>query len=73
MEDQQTVIERMGARYPSACWRMLGSCNTRCMTEQDTSALKQVFEIVKAGQFQQAADLAKTNEYAQEVWELATK
>ena len=73
MEDQELVVERMRARYLSACWQMLGSCNTRCMSEQDTATLKQVFELVKSGNFQQAAELAKTNEYAQEVWALATK
>ena len=73
MKDQEMAVERMRRRYLSACWDMLDRCNARCVKEQDTSTLKQVFELVKAGEFQQAADLAETNEYASEVWELATK
>ena len=73
MKDQKLAAERMCRRYLCACWDILDRCNTCCLVEQDTATLKQVFELVKAGEFQQAADLAKTNKYAQEVWELATK
>lgn len=62
------IVERMRNRFLNAVWWFHRDRNSE---KEDAEATKKVFELVKKGEFEKAAEMAKKNKTSREIWRRA--